>query len=116
MPTTTKSRTDTRKALSDYYLYVPLGAGQLVIEKTRELSRKAWSGAQSQRDQFAKAYVDLAKRGERLVTSIRRSAYTRRALDQAKTTRSQVKAAVTGIRKTAGATATAGKAAAKKVG
>ena len=40
MATTTK-KYDSRKALLDYYVYAPLGAGQLVIEKARELSGKA---------------------------------------------------------------------------
>ena len=40
MATTTK-RYDARKAFTDYYVYAPLGAGQLVIEKSRELTSKA---------------------------------------------------------------------------
>jgi len=116
MTTSTRSRYSARKALTDYYVYAPLGAGELVVEKTRQLSRKAWTEAQKQRHKVAESYQDLARRGERLATGIRRSASTRRAVEQAKTARSEAKAAVTGIRKTAGATATATKAAAKKVG
>jgi hypothetical protein len=94
MPTSTKSRYDksrssTKKALADYYVYAPLGAGDLVIEKSRELSRKAWTRALRERKQLLKAYRNLARRGEKLVTS---------------------------IRKTGDATATATKAAVKKVG
>jgi hypothetical protein len=111
-----KSSSSTKKALTDYYVYAPLGAGDLVIEKSRELSKKAWTRALKERKQLLKAYRDMAKRGEKLVTSVRKSAYTRRAADQAKTARSQVKSAVTSIRKTADATASATKAAAKKVG
>jgi hypothetical protein len=116
MPTNTKSRSGPRKALSDYALYAPIGAGQLVVEKTREASKKAWTMAQKRRKGVLKTYEDLAKRGEKLVTSVRRSAYTRRAIDQAKSARSQVKAAATGVRKTGGATGQAAKSAAKKVG
>lgn len=116
MSTSTKSRSGPRKALSDYALYAPLGAGQLVVEKTREASKKAWTMAQKRRRRVLKTYEDLAKRGEKLVTSIRRSTYTRRAVDQAKSARSQVKAAATSVRKTAGATTEAAKSAAKKVG
>jgi hypothetical protein len=123
MPTSTKSRSSTKsggystkKALTDYYVYAPLGAGDLVIEKSRELSRKAWTRALRQRKQLLKAYRDMARRGEKLVASVRRSAYTGRAVDQAKTARSQVKSAVTSIRKTADTTASAAKQAAKKVG
>lgn len=116
MTTSTKSRTGARKALSDYALYAPIGAGQLVVERSREASKKAWTMARKRRKSVIKAYEDLAKRGEKLVTSIRRSASTRRALDQAKTARPQVKAAATSVRKSAGATTQATRAAAKKVG
>jgi hypothetical protein len=121
MPTSTKKRYDksgssTRKALTDYYVYAPLGAGDLVIEKSRKLSKKAWTRALQERKGILKAYRNLARRGEKLVTSVRKSAYTRQAIGQAKTARSQVKSAVTSIRKTGDATATATKAAVKKVG
>jgi hypothetical protein len=121
MPTSTKDAhskrgSSTKKALTDYYVYAPLGAGELVIEKSRELSKKAWIRAQKERKQLLKAYRGLARRGEKLVTSVRTSSYTRRAVGQAKTARSQVKSAATSIRKTGDATATAAKAAAKKIG
>src|SRR2546430_1685538 len=45
MPTSTKSRSGPRRMLSDYALYAPIGAGQLVVEKTREASKKAWTVA-----------------------------------------------------------------------
>jgi hypothetical protein len=116
MPTSTKSGPSTRNGLTDYYLYAPLGAGQLIVEKTREATRKALTVAKRRRKAAMKAYLDLARRGERLATSVRRSAHTRRAMDQAKAARSQVKAAATSLRKTADATTKATKAAAKKVG
>jgi 16S rRNA C1402 (ribose-2'-O) methylase RsmI len=116
MPTNTKSRSSTKKALTDYYVHAPLGAGEVLVEKSRELSKKAWTEARKQRKQLMKTYRELAKRGERMVISVRNSAHTRRAVDQAKTARTQVKSAVTSIRKTADATTTATKAAAKKVG
>ena len=115
MPTNTKSRSSTKMALTDY-VYAPLGAGEVLVEKSRELSMKAWTEALKQRKQFLKSYRELAKRGERLVTSVRKSTHARRAVGQAKTARTQVKSAVTGVRKTADASATATKAAAKKVG
>jgi hypothetical protein len=118
MPTTTTAKRgpSTKRTLTDYYVYAPIGAGEVLVEKTRELSRKTWTEAQQRRQKLLRTYADLAKRGEKLVTSLRKSAYTRRAVDQAKTARSQVKSAVTSIKKTADATATATKAAAKKVG
>jgi translation initiation factor 2 alpha subunit (eIF-2alpha) len=115
MATTTK-RYDARKALGDYYVYAPLGAGQLLLEKSREFSGKAFEFAQSQREDWVKSYQDLAKRGEKLVVSIRRSAPTRRAIDQTKVARSQVKAATTTVRKAATTAAEATRQAAKKVG
>jgi hypothetical protein len=114
MPTT-KSKYGTKKALLDYYVYAPLGAGQLAVEKTREFAGKAADAAKGQRKVFVKTYTKLADRGEKLVKSVRKSAYTRRAADQIKTARSQVKGAATSVRKAAGSTATASKAAAKKV-
>ncbi len=114
MPTT-KTRYGTKKALLDYYVYAPIGAGQLAVEKTRQFAGKAAYAAKGQRKTFVKSYASLADRGEKLVKSVRKSAYTRRAADQIKTARSQVKGAATSVRKAAGSTATAGKAAAKKV-
>ncbi|HEY3211084.1 MAG TPA: hypothetical protein VGL18_15100 [Actinomycetota bacterium] len=113
MPTA-KTKYGTKKALLDYYVYAPLGAGQLVVEKTKKLAGKAAGAAKSQRRTFVKAYAGLAGRGEKLVSSVRRSAYTRRATDQIKSARTQVKGASTTVRKAAGSTATATKAAAKK--
>ena len=114
MPTT-KTKYGSRKALLDYYVYAPLGAGQLMMEKSKELAEKAANTAMTQRRSVAKLYTELAQRGERLVSSVRRSAYTKRASDQIKTARVQVKGAATSVRKAAGSTATATKAAAKKV-
>ena len=54
MATTTK-RYDARKALADYYVYAPLGAGQVLLEKSKELSDKAVQLAQSQREDWSKA-------------------------------------------------------------
>lgn len=116
MPTTKKSGDTTKKALTDYYVYAPIGAGDVLVEKSRELSQKAWKQALTQRKQLMKTYQDLAKRGERLVKSARKSAYTRQAVSQAKAARIQVKSAVTSIGKTADAVATPTKAAAKKAG
>jgi formyltetrahydrofolate synthetase len=107
---------DTRKALADYYVYAPLGAGQLLLEKAKELSGNVVELAQSQRHDWTNTYQELAKRGEKLVASIRRSAYTRRAVDQTKAARSQVKAATTSMRKAATTAAEATRQAAKKVG
>lgn len=113
---TTKGKSVPRKTWRDYSLYVPLGAGQLVVEKTRGLMDKAWAVAQSPGTTAVQAYQGLAARGEKLAQSIRRSAYTQTAFEEAKSARSQVRAATTSVRKAAGSTATVAKAAAKKVG
>jgi len=113
MPTP-KSKFGTKKALLDYYVYAPLGAGQLVVEKTKKLAAKAAGAATTQRRAVAKAYVGLAGRGEKFASSVRRSASSKRAAEQIKSTRTQVKGAATSVRKAAGSTATATKAAAKK--
>ena len=94
----------------------PADVAKELSGKASELSGKAVSLAQDQRKAVLDAYGDLASRGEKLVSSVRRSAYTKRAVAQSKTARTQVKAAATSIRKAAGSTATATKAAAKKVG
>lgn len=73
MPTSTQSRPGARKALADYALYAPLGAGHLVVEKARQASKKAWTLAQKRRKRVFRAYEDLARRGEKLVTNVRRS-------------------------------------------
>jgi hypothetical protein len=109
-------RSQPRKAWRDSSVYVPLGAGQLVVEKARGLIGRAWAVARSPRTTAVGAYRGLAVRGEKVARSIGRSAYTRTAFEQARSARSQVKAASTSVRKAAGSTATAAKAAAKKVG
>jgi hypothetical protein len=115
MATTTKSKSNVRKALYDYYVYAPLGAGQLLVEKAKELPGKA-KNVSAWRQNVSKTYRDLADRGEKLVSSIRGSAYTHRAMDQATVAQTQVKAASTSVRKAVRTTGTATRAAAKKVG
>lgn len=113
---TTKGKSTTRKAMVDTSVYVPLGAGQLVVEKAKGLVGTAWAVAQNPRQTALRTYRGLADRGEKLAKSIRRSTYTKAAFDQARVARTQVKTATTSVRKAAGSTATAAKAASKKVG
>jgi hypothetical protein len=110
---TTKSRTS--KSFVDYYVYVPLGAGQLLIEKTKRLSGSAVKFAKGRTKDVTKGYESLAKRGEKLASSIQRSVYTKRAIDQTDKARQQVKSTVRSIRRAAGATAEASQAAARKI-
>jgi hypothetical protein len=102
-------------------MYAYVGAGQFLVEKAREipakareLPTKAWSPS-GWRENAVKTYADLAHRGEKLVASIRRSAYTQRAVEQTKSARTQVKAAATSVRKAVDTGTGATKAAAKKV-
>jgi hypothetical protein len=114
----TKTKTQTqqaKKSALDYYVYVPLGAGQLLLEKTKQFSGLATTFAKGRTKDIAKGYESLAKRGEKLASSVRRSVYTKRAIQQTEKARHQVKTTVKSIRHAAGATAEATQAAARKV-
>ena len=111
----TKTGYDTRKALRDYYVYAPLGAAQLLVEKGKELSGRAVEMSQTGWRNVTDTYRGLAERGEKLVQSIRGSASTQRAIEQTKVARTQVKAAATSVRKAVDRTADATKTAAKRV-
>lgn len=111
MATTNKS--NASKAFLDYAVYAPLGATKSVVDRIKDLSVKAWDGAKGQRQAAVKSYRDLAERGEKLATSIRRSTYTQRAVDQAKQARSNAQSAWRSVRKAASSTADAGKATAE---
>ncbi|MFN2591043.1 MAG: hypothetical protein ABR518_09775 [Actinomycetota bacterium] len=112
----TTNSTSARKALLEYAVYVPLGTVKLAADKARELSEKAWTFARDRRGRVSEAYGDLAERGKKLATSIRNSAYTKRAVEQAKTARTQVKKAAGSVRNATDATAEATREAVKKVG
>jgi hypothetical protein len=113
MPTTT-SNVDAQKLVRESYL-ATLGAGQLVIEKGRQVSGDVVAYAHGARKSLDGTFKGLVKRGEKLEKSIRSSAPTKRALEQSKVARSQVKAATTSVRKAMSTSAQASKAAAGKV-
>ena len=115
MPATKTTKSQVKKSALDYSVYVPLGAGQLLIEKSKQLSGTAVKIAKGRRKDISKGYVSLAKRGEKLASSIQRSVYTKRAAEQTDKARRQVKTTVRSIRRAAGATAEATQAAARKV-
>jgi hypothetical protein len=79
-----------------------------VPAKTKELVTEA-------RKRSSKEFDVLAKRGEKLVGTIKRSQPTKAATAQAKSAKSKVKAAATSVAKAAGATTDAVVAAAEKV-
>lgn len=118
MATTTRKypKYDVKNAM---YAYV--GAGQLIMDKAKELPVKARDMRVKAFDwnawgkEFGKFYGELVGRGEKTVKSIRKSAYTERAVEQARAARVQVKAATTSVRKAVGSSAEATKVAAKKV-
>ncbi|HEY1330296.1 MAG TPA: hypothetical protein VGH10_02340 [Actinomycetota bacterium] len=129
----TKQTTPTRKTTAQKApegqpltaLYASLGAGELIVEKAKELSGKAIHVAQMPREDrmksAVKVYEELAARGERLASKIRSSGYTQTAVDgaqaavgQAKSAGQQVTAATSkGVRKAVDSATSATKAASK---
>ena len=107
---------ELRKAAVEHPMYALLGAGQVLFETARDVYDKVTVIARDPSTTLSKGYEDLAQRGQRIVLSIRSSAYTRRAVQQTKSARTQVKAAATSVRKAAVSGATATKAASRKVG
>ncbi len=123
----TKRKYPSGKALVDYYIYVPLGAAQIVAEKARNFSGSTYQTVKrgtdnavqfvrGGRENFYSTYEDLAKRGKGLATSIGRMSATRRAASQMKSARSSIRRAARATTEATKATATATRAAAKKVG
>lgn len=120
MVDTKTAQEKTREAL-----YASLGAGQVVAEKARDSVR--WvryyytpSGFRQywgkQRKQVAKGYGRLVHRGRKLAHGVTSSGPAKRAAEQTKTARTQVKAAATSVGKAVGAGVDATRSAAKKVG
>lgn len=97
-------------------LYAPIGAGQLVMQKAREVPEVVAQMAADPRGRVIRMYHDLAERGERIVSGIQRSGPTRRAVDEAGSARSRVKAAATSVGKAVEATAEASRNAARRIG
>ncbi|MBA3729021.1 MAG: hypothetical protein H0W94_07470 [Actinobacteria bacterium] len=87
-----------------------------MIEKAREVPDVVGQLASDPRGRVSRMYRDLADRGERIVSGVRRSAPTRRAVDQVGSARSRVKAAVTSVGRVVEATAAASRNAARKIG
>lgn len=111
----------TVQTRAEYALNVALGAGDLAVEKAKELAgtvkefdaRTFWSTRQ---ERVLETYNDLATRGQKLRRSIKGSAPVKRASDQTQVARRQVKSATTSLRKAVDANVQATKSAAKKVG
>jgi hypothetical protein len=126
MPTLNK---DAKQAL-----YAVAGVADLAVSTIRHLPEEAERFRARLPGEAAKTYDQLVRRGESLVTGVRRSRSTRQAADatrtavsrvkaantrarrSAKTTRSSAKAAGTTVRRAAGADTKAVRDAASKVG
>jgi hypothetical protein len=127
MPTPTPK--DAKQAL-----YAVAGAADLAVSTIRHLPGEAAKLRDRIPGEAARTYGELVRRGETLITGIRRSRPTREAAEATRnavsrtkaantrvrrstsTTRSSVKSASTTVRRAAAADARAAKAAASKVG
>ncbi|HEU4900018.1 MAG TPA: hypothetical protein VFX88_20995 [Actinomycetota bacterium] len=127
MPTPTTK--DAKQAL-----YAVAGVADLAVSTIRHLPADAARLRDRLPGEAAKTYGQLVRRGESLVTGVRRSQPTRQATEASRnavsrtkaastrvgrstaTTRSSVKSAGTSVRKAAAADTRAAKAAATKVG
>jgi hypothetical protein len=102
-----------------------IGIGDLVASKLQELSERfvemtrdpiaMRQASESLSVETMKVIGDLAERGEKFVSGIQDSAYTRRAMGQTAIARSQVKAARTSILKAVDTATVAAREAVKKV-
>jgi hypothetical protein len=115
-------------------LYAVAGAADLAVSTIRHLPAEAAKLRDRLPSEASKTYGQLVRRGETLVTGVRRSRPTRqateasrnavsrtkaanpRARNSARSTRTSAKAASTGVRRAAAADTKAAKAAASKVG
>ncbi len=122
----TKSTSKSAQTLDPRTLaFASVGAGDLAFSAVRGFSDRVItivrspSEAQGMADKLSvdvfKTVEGLATRGEKLVGSIRGSAYTKRAIDQRKVARAQIKSARTSVRKAVETTTAAAREAVKKV-
>jgi hypothetical protein len=108
MPTPTSK--DAKQAL-----YAVAGAADLAVSTIRQLPAEAGRIRDRFPGEAAKTYGQLVRRGETLVTGIRRSRPTREATEANRTAVSRTKAADTRARRSAGAARSSAKAAGTSV-
>lgn len=133
---TIQANADARVAIPDARrgLYAYVGVADLAVEKLKtlpELQEQVVAGFKTQvrelpqtlraalteaSESVSDTYGELADRGEKLVTSIRRAPATRRAEEQVKIAKAQAKGARTSVRKAADSTVAAAEAASNKIG
>jgi hypothetical protein len=106
MPTRTPTSNDAKQAL-----YAVAGAADLAVSALRHLPAEAAKLRARLPGEAAKTYGELARRGETLVTGVRRSRPTRQATEATRTTVSQAKAANTRVRRSTATTRSSVKAA-----
>jgi heparin binding hemagglutinin HbhA len=97
---------DARQAL-----YAVAGAADLAVAAIRHLPEEAERLRSRLPGEAAKTFDQLARRGESVVTGIRRSRSTRQAADATRTAASRTKAAATRVRRSASTTRSSAKAA-----
>jgi hypothetical protein len=107
MPTLNK---DARQAL-----YAVAGVADLAVSTIRHLPQEAERIRARLPGEAAKTYEQLARRGESLVTGVRRSRATQQATEATRSAVSRTKAASTRARRSAKATRTSAKAASTSV-
>ncbi len=104
-------RTEARKPL-----FAVVGAGDLAVENIKELPTQVVAISATLPGKAFELYGDLVQRGQKLVSTIRRSSATQQAEAQIKVAKAQAKAATTSATKAAKATAKAVDTAASKIG
>jgi hypothetical protein len=104
MPTITTK--DAKQAL-----YAVAGAADLAVSTIRHLPKEAERVRARFPGEAAKTYDRLIRRGESLVTGVRRSRTTRQAAEATRTAYSRTKAAGTRVRRSAATTRSSAKAA-----
>jgi hypothetical protein len=107
MPTLNK---DARQAL-----YAVAGVADLAVSTIRHLPQEAERIRSRLPDEAAKTYEQLVRRGESLVTGVRRSRATQQATEATRNAVSRTRAASTRARRSAKATRTSAKAASTSV-
>ena len=104
MPTPTSK--DAKQAL-----YAVAGAADLAVSTIQHLPAEAAKLRARLPDEAVKTYDELARRGETLVTGVRRSRPTRQASEATRTAVSRAKAANTRVRRSTATTCTSVKSA-----
>ena len=68
------------------YFYAVVGAGELLVEKTRELTQKGIKVADARRKDAVKLYDEMAERGEKLTGKVKKSRPGKRVAEQPRST------------------------------